>query len=91
MEIPPGSTGASLKKNLDVVVTDLHMPFGDGLELIEALTGLDPDLPIIAMSGNAGPAMLGTAKTIGARATLPKPVSPSGLLAAVEEAVRSVH
>ena len=81
---------AFLRKNPDVVITDLAMPYGDGLELIEALTGLNPDIPIIAVSGT-GPSMLGTAQMIGARATLAKPVTPSGLLAAVEEAINSVN
>ena len=30
---------AFLRKRIDVVVTDLHMPCGDGLEFIEALGG----------------------------------------------------
>lgn len=80
---------AFLRKNIDVVITDLHMPHGDGLELIEALTGLGSEVPIIAVSGT-GPEMLSTAQMIGARATLPKPVDPQGLLAAIEEAM-TVH
>jgi two-component system, chemotaxis family, chemotaxis protein CheY len=77
---------AFLRKGIEIVVTDLHMPNGDGLELIEALSGINPDVPIIAVSGT-GEEMLGTAKMIGAVATLPKPVSPTGLLAAVEQAM----
>ncbi len=79
---------AFLRRDLDVVVTDLHMPYGDGLELIEALTGFDADMPIIAVSGK-GPELLGTAKMMGARWTLSKPASPADLLAAVDEALDS--
>jgi len=79
---------AFLRKEIQLVVTDLHMPSGNGFELIEALTGINPDVPIIAVSGT-GPEMLGTAKMIGARATLEKPVSPTGLLAAVKELMAS--
>ena len=75
---------AFLRKEIELVVTDLHMPNGDGLELIEALSGINDEVPIIAVSGT-GPEMLGTAKIIGAAVTMPKPVSPTGLLAAVEQ------
>jgi CheY-like chemotaxis protein len=35
----------------DVVVTDRRMPVMDGNQLIRRLRALDPDLPIIAMTG----------------------------------------
>lgn len=77
---------AMMRKHLDLVVTDLHMSRGDGFELIEAISGLRPDLPIIAVSGT-GPDQLDTAKMIGAHRTFEKPVSPTGLLQAVAELV----
>ena len=80
---------AYLRKNVDAVVTDLHMPHGDGLELIEALTGMGTDVPIIAVSGT-GPSMLSTAQMIGAVSTLPKPVDANALLEAVHKAT-AVH
>lgn len=76
---------AFLRKDIDVVVTDLHMPFGDGMELIDALTGMYPDVAIIAVSGT-GIENLSTAKMMGARIALPKPVDPHALLKAVAEA-----
>lgn len=80
---------AFLRSELDVVVTDLHMPFGGGVELIEAITGLDSDMPIIAVSGSHGPATLVIAGKAGACAMLSKPVDASDLLAAVAAAVKS--
>ena len=74
-----------MRKMPEVVVTDLQMPGGDGLELIEALVGIFPDVQIIAVSGT-GSELLSTAKMIGARAALEKPVSPKELLDAVSEA-----
>ncbi len=76
---------ALLRKRIDVLVTDLHMPSGDGLELIEAITGLNPDVRIVAVSGT-GPTMLSTAAMMGAHATLAKPVSAEELLRAVGDA-----
>lgn len=70
------------RRGIEVVVTDLHMPRGDGMELIEAITGLDPDASIVAVSGT-GPEQLGMASMLGAHTTIPKPVDPQRLIEAV--------
>ena len=41
------ATRTFFRRNVDAVVTDLQMPAGDGLELIEAISDLVPDMPII--------------------------------------------
>ena len=46
-----------LRRDIQVVVTDLQMPNVDGLELIEALLSMFPDAAIIAVSGK-GPSLL---------------------------------
>ena len=75
------------KMGIQVVVTDLHMPNVDGLELIEALLRMDPETPIIAVSGK-GP-KLAQAVAMGAVAAFSKPVDPEELLEAVEKALSS--
>ena len=70
------------QKTPEVVVTDLQMPGGDGIELIGALVGLFPDVQIIAITG-AETEFLSTAKMMGARTTLKKPITPRALLDAV--------
>ena len=80
---------AFLNKDIDVVVTDLHMPGVDGLELISALLALFPEAAIIAVSGK-GPGMLAKAKVEGARAVLSKPIDRDELLEAVANAVDDV-
>ena len=50
-------------RRIDVVITDLHMPHIDGIELIRALRELLPDAAIIAVSGS-GPDLLGPVNTI---------------------------
>ena len=77
-----------LKKDIDVVVTDLEMPKVDGLEFIEALRALFPEAAIIAVSGK-GPSQLALAKLEGAFAALSKPVDPEGLLEAVAKVAPS--
>ncbi len=71
-----------MRKMPEVVVTDLKMPRGGGIELIDALFGIFPDVQIIALTGSA-PELLTTAKVMGARAALEKPVNPQALLDAV--------
>ncbi len=38
---------------LDVVLTDLHMPGGSGWEVVRAAHALQPDLPVLVMTGDA--------------------------------------
>jgi CheY-like chemotaxis protein len=72
-----------LRHPVEVVVTDIQMPLGDGIELIEGLKGIDPDASIVAVSGKE-PHRLQVAKLAGARVILPKPLSAEKLLEAVE-------
>ena len=74
-----------LRGGIDVVVTDLHMLDGDGLELIDALRSLLPEPVIIAVSG-LGPELLATARIKGVFAALSKPVDPHELVEALEKA-----
>jgi len=76
---------AYLRYSVEVVVTDIQMPYGDGIELISALKGLDPDVAIVAVSGQK-PHRLQIAQLAGARAILTKPVTREDLVAAVEKA-----
>ena len=74
-----------LRHPIDVVVTDIQMPRGDGIELISALKGLDPDASIVAVSGQK-PHKLQVAQLAGARSILLKPLSKEMLTKAVEKA-----
>ena len=76
-----------LRNLIQVVVTDIEMPRGDGLELIDALTGLDPDVSIVAVSGKGLP-RLQVAQLAGARQILTKPIDRDLLLKAVEDATQ---
>jgi len=72
----------------DLVLTDIIMPDKEGLETIQELLGLCPDLKIIAMSGGGrfGPASyLPLAAKLGAKKTLQKPFMREELFAAINE------
>ena len=74
-----------LRHPIDVVVTDIQMPRGDGIELITALKGIDPDSSIVAVSGQK-PHKLQMAQLVGARTILTKPLTREALADAVQEA-----
>ena len=73
---------------IDLIITDIYMPEGDGLEVIRTARTICPKTPIMAMSGMTGKRdMLKVARCLGAAATLLKPFSITDLLAAVDEAL----
>jgi CheY-like chemotaxis protein len=74
-----------LRHPVDVVVTDIQMPRGDGIELITALRGMDPDASIVAVSGQS-PHKLQVAQLAGARMILTKPLTKERLTEAVDKA-----
>jgi len=74
-----------LRYPIDVVVTDIQMPRGDGIELVSALKGIDRDASIVVVSGQS-PQRLEAAQQAGARAILPKPVTKDALISAVMQA-----
>lgn len=74
-----------LERDIDVVVTDLHMPDVHGFELISILSDFDPPPAIVAVSGT-GLFQLHMAENLGAAMTLAKPLNPVMLLDAVERA-----
>ena len=71
----------------DVVITDILMPVQEGLETIQALKGLDPDVKIIAMSvgGDGEFGYLQSAVAFGACRILHKPFSRDQLLSTLAD------
>ena len=80
---------------VDLVVTDLVMPGGDGLDAILAVNRIRPSTRILAISGG-GPNMpadagLRVAKGVGADGILLKPFDQQKLLAAVQKVIWDVE
>ncbi len=73
----------------DVVVTDLHMPRGDGWSLIAALRERAPDLPIIAVTTGKGEEAH-RAVNAGAVLVLNKPVGLGDLARELDELVNDL-
>ena len=74
-----------VRGGIDIVVTGLRMPNGDGLELIETLMLLRRKPAIIVVSGR-GPDELAVATSKGALVVFSKPVDPDELLEAIAQA-----
>jgi EAL domain-containing protein (putative c-di-GMP-specific phosphodiesterase class I)/CheY-like chemotaxis protein len=78
-------------RDVDVVVTDISMPGADGLEVMRAAHKLDPDLPVLFMTGMPTVETAVQALESGAYRYLLKPVDPEVLLQAVAQAVEVRH
>lgn len=74
---------------VSLVITDILMPNREGLETIIELRRLQPEVPIIAMSGGGADNYLLTASKLGAVRTLAKPFSRHELIAMVNEVLGS--
>lgn len=61
------------------VVTDLHLPYVDGFELIKAIRAdrHHSHLPIVVVSGDTQPGLPERLRALGADAFFPKPYSPA--------------
>ena len=71
----------------DVIVTDVHMPDGDALDLLPAIHRRRPELPIIVMSAQNTVLTAIRATEVGAYEYLPKPFDLKELIGAVEKAL----
>lgn len=73
-----------------LVISDIFMPEGDGIELLNHLRGRAPAPPLLAMSGGDSSQITGMLKiagALGAIHTLSKPFEPSVLLGLVNELI----
>jgi PAS domain S-box-containing protein len=77
-----------LAGRVDLVITDLVMPEGEGLETIKTIRRDVPGTGIIAISGAFGGQFLRPAQLLGADAVLSKPVSGELLLTKVAEVLK---
>lgn len=74
----------------DLLITDMHMPVMDGVELISQCRDLHPGLAVVAISGGnfAGDTgRLADAGLMGAAETVSKPYKVEDLMGAVERAL----
>lgn len=76
----------------DLVITDLHMPDKNGIEVIMELRAVSPSPPIVAMTDGGRSkqiGLLGDAKLLGAVRVVAKPFKLEEMLAVVDQALRA--
>ena len=74
----------------DLVIVDVYMPRHEGAKRLRAVKAAHPDTPLIAISGQFRPGLVGSctaADTLGVRQVIAKPFSRRDLLAAVRSVV----
>jgi two-component system response regulator PilR (NtrC family) len=64
----------------DVLLTDIRMPDGSGLDVVRACLGTQPQAAKFVMSGHAGPDEIEQARSDGALDYFPKPVALRSLM-----------
>ncbi len=75
-------------EEIDLVLIDMMMPVMDGLSTITALHQLNPDLPVVGMSGLSSAESIAQAKRFGCRYFLPKPYTTEDLLQVIADCTR---
>ena len=70
-----------------IILTDLRMPGGDGLEFTQAVKAIDPDLPVILMTGYGDITIAVDAMKHGVYDFIEKPVDTNRLLKSIQRAV----
>lgn len=72
-----------------VIVTDIRMPGRDGFYLLDHVRKVDPDLPVVLLTGEGDIPMAVKAMSDGAYGFLEKPCGAKDLLSVVEKALKA--
>jgi two-component system nitrogen regulation response regulator NtrX len=75
-------------RRYDLVLLDVWLPKMDGLETLERLRGLDPEVPVVVISGHGNIETAVKAVRMGARDFVEKPLSLEKILLVVRNALR---
>lgn len=76
------------KEKIDIVLTDIKMPEVTGIQLLEKINGVNPNIPVILMTAYGNLDIAVDAIKKGAFDFLLKPFRPEQLIYAVDKAVR---
>ena len=79
--------GAEASTMPDVLVTDIRMPGLDGIAVLEGALRLDPDTPVVLLTGHGDIALAVKAMRAGAHDFLEKPYDADHLVAVLDRAV----
>jgi DNA-binding NtrC family response regulator len=77
------------KGGVAIVILDLHLPDSDGIEVLKRLRELDPNLPVIMLTGHADVKTAVSAIKLGAAHYLTKPMDGEEVLLVVRRALET--
>ena len=84
-----GARAALREQNVNLLITDINLPDGSGLDVAREALRQNPTLPVIVCSGHD---LRGVAESLGPTAhPLMKPVEPDELEALVEQIARRAN
>jgi two-component system nitrogen regulation response regulator GlnG len=75
--------------DFEVVILDLHLPDGDGIDVLKRLRARDPDLPVIMLTGHADVKTAVQAIKLGAAHYLTKPMDVEEVVLVVRRALET--
>ncbi len=75
--------------SIDAVLTDMAMPYMDGVALVRALRKMKPDVPIIASTGQSDQSGITELQSLGVTNFLTKPYNTEKLLRVLSGAIAS--
>jgi DNA-binding NtrC family response regulator len=79
------------RESFELVISDLKMPSMDGVELLQKLRVIDPELTVIIMTAHATVSTAVTAMKEGAFDYITKPFSKDELLISVNRAIKNLQ
>lgn len=77
------------KNNIHLILSDYRMPGKDGMEMLEELKKIDPNIPLILMTSYGDIRLAVRAMKLGAYDYITKPVNPTELLELVKASLNS--
>ena len=95
MNVTPYASPAKLLEEVmhsgcGCVITDVRMPEMDGIELVRRIKALDPDMPVVVITGHGDVPLAVEAMKAGAVDFIEKPFDEQTLLEAVQNALNRV-
>lgn len=75
------------EKNYDLIITDLKMPGMNGIEVLKAVKGLQPDVPVIMITGYATVDTAVEAMKNGATDYISKPFTPDQIMEKIDKSI----
>lgn len=91
LEFVRANLDAPVEEQFKVVVMDVLMPGMDGLETLQQMKAMAPNLPVILLTGHAAMDVAVQGLDLGAYDYMLKPVAISELTMKMDDAIRSVE